>query len=339
MSRNSKSRRRRRRRRVNVFLLLIIIVLGAAVFATVYATSVLSKINREPLSTNELDQSEVPGYINILLLGVDTRDMDTTEGSRSDAIMIASINEETGAIKLTSIYRDTYLEMGDTGDFDKITHAHYYGGPEMSIKSVNRALDIDIDSYVLFNFKTVADAVDAMGGIEVTVEDYEIEELNKYTKESAHAIGRDDYNLIEEPGDYVLDGAQAVSYGRIRKGVGDDYKRTDRMREVFSKMIDKAKEMGPMELIRFANVIAPEIKTNLDNREIAELAILARHMKVKSSKGFPYNKTSDLIGGVSYVLAENLGQDVIEFHQEVFGEENYELSQTAINISYTASYY
>lgn len=333
------NRRRRRRRRINVFLLVIILILAAAVFAAAYASSILGKIHREELSTSDLDQVEVPGYTNILLLGVDSRDMDSTEGSRSDAIMIASINDETGAIKLTSIYRDTYMEMGDTGDFDKITHAHYFGGPEMTIKSINRALDLDIESYVLFNFKTVADAVDAMGGIDVTVEDYEIEELNKYTKESAKIVGKEDYNLVEEPGDYTLDGAQAVSYGRIRKGVGDDYKRTDRMREVFSKMIEKAKAMKPTQLLGFASVVAPEIKTNMSNRELTELAIKSRHMKVKSSKGFPYNKTSGLIGGVSYVLAENLGQDVIEFHEKVFKEKDYELSETALNISWTASYY
>ena len=258
-------KKRRRRRRIRIILLVIILILLIVIAGVTFATHLLNKINKNEIDESKLYKHEVEGFTNILLLGVDARDMSDVDNARTDAIMIASINEETREITLTSIYRDTYLEMGDSGDYDKITHAHYYGGAEMSIATVNRALDLDIDKYVLVNFKCVADAIDAMGGIEVEVEDYEIEELNKYTKETARIIGREDYHLVKEPGEQTLDGCQAVAYGRIRKGVGDDFKRTDRMRIILSKMVKKAQGMKPKELTAVMNVVLPQLQTNMSS--------------------------------------------------------------------------
>ena len=89
-------------------------------------------------------------------------------------MMIASINKETNEVKLTSIYRDTYLKLGDTPTYDKVTHACVYGGPEMTMKSLNQALDLNITNYAIVNFKAVADLVDAMGGITVDIDAKEI---------------------------------------------------------------------------------------------------------------------------------------------------------------------
>ena len=114
--------------------------------------------------------------------------MDNFDETRSDAIMMVSINEETSDVKLLSVYRDTYLKMGDTSTYDKITHACFYGGPELTMKTLNQAMDLNISNYVVVNFKAVADLVDAVGGIEVDVQDYEISELNKYTIETAENI-------------------------------------------------------------------------------------------------------------------------------------------------------
>ena len=91
-------------------------------------------------------------------------------------------------------------------------------------------MDLNVDKYVLFNFKMVSDLVNSVGGITVDVKDYEIQQLNKYTKQTAHNIGQKKYKLVTKAGKQKLEGVQAVSYGRIRKGVGDDFKRTSRMR-------------------------------------------------------------------------------------------------------------
>ncbi|MBQ6582870.1 MAG: LCP family protein [Mogibacterium sp.] len=332
-------KKRRRRRRIRIFLLLLILILLIAIVGVLFVTRLLGKINKNSLDESKLYKHEVEGFTNILLLGVDARDMSDVDNARTDAIMIASINDETKEVTLTSIYRDTYLEMGDSGDYDKITHAHYYGGAEMSIATVNRALDLDIDKYVLVNFKCVADAIDAMDGIEVEVEDYEIEELNKYTKETARIIGREDYHLVSSPGNQTLDGCQAVAYGRIRKGVGDDFKRTDRMRLVLSKMMKKAQAMSAKDLSAVMNVVLPELQTNMSNRDMVEFGLIAKDMTLNSSKGFPYEKTTGLINGMDCVIAVDLAEDVKTLHREIFGEAEYEPSETVLEISQVASYY
>ena len=130
---------------VVIILLLAVIIVGAVVWN--YMNRVVDEMH-EPIQENyDLSLVGVDGYINILLLGVDSRNMDNIKGTRSDMIMIASINEETNDVTLTSVYRDTYLKLGDTATYDKITHACVYGGPEMTMKSLNQALDIDPVSY------------------------------------------------------------------------------------------------------------------------------------------------------------------------------------------------
>ena len=119
-------RRRRGRRIVNTLLIVLIIALIGAIAAVMAGTKILNTVNRADLkSSADLYRHEVDGYTNILLLGVDTRDLSEVKNSRTDMIMIASINNSTDDITLTSVYRDTYLQMGDTSTYDKITHAHY----------------------------------------------------------------------------------------------------------------------------------------------------------------------------------------------------------------------
>ncbi len=333
-------RRRRGRRVINTILIVLILVLIAAIGAVMAGTKLLNTVNRAELSSSaNLYKHEVDGYTNILLLGVDTRDLNDVKNSRTDMIMIASINNSTNEITLTSIYRDTYLQMGDTSTYDKITHAHYYGSTEMSIASINRALDLDIDQYALVNFKGVADAIDAMGGLEINVEDYEIDELNKYTKETAKIVGKKSYTKVKKAGKQTLDGCAAVSYGRIRKGVGDDYKRTDRMRIVFKKILAKAKTMDVATLYKVGSKILPEIQTNLSNKDMMSLALKMKKLDVSSSKGFPYNKTSGYVDGVSYVQATDLASDVKNLHKKVFGETDYEPSTTVQEMSQIVSAY
>ena len=140
----------------------------------------------------DLGITPVDGFINILLLGTDARQMSGDEPTRADMVMIASINVETHEVTLTSIYRDTYLKLGDTSTYDKITHAYFYGGPEMTIKTVNQALDLNIQNYAVVNFKVVADVVDAIGGIDINVEDYEIDEMNACIRENALVLTASD---------------------------------------------------------------------------------------------------------------------------------------------------
>ena len=317
---------------VVIILLLAVIIVGAVVWN--YMNRVVDEMH-EPIQENyDLSLVGVDGYINILLLGVDSRNMDNIKGTRSDMIMIASINEETNDVTLTSVYRDTYLKLGDTATYDKITHACVYGGPEMTMKSLNQALDIDLSQYVIVNFKTVADVVDAVGGITVDVQQYEINQLNKYTRQTARNIGKKDYNLVKAPGVQTLEGVQAVSYGRIRKGTGDDIKRTERMRTVVSLVFQKVKTMPFSDVKKIIDMAVPQVKTNLQMNDILALGFRLPKYNFASGSGWPYKWTSGYIKGVSYVFpGGSLINNTTEFHKEVFGQEDYTTSLTVNTIS------
>lgn len=323
---------------VKVLILVILLVVLGAGIAVISAYNFVGDVvdeMHEPVPEDyDLSLVEVDGYINILLLGVDSRDMNNIKGTRSDMMMIASINQETYEVKLTSIYRDTYLKLGDTSTYDKITHACVYGGPEMTMKSLNQALDLNIANYAIVNFKAVADLVNAMGGITVDVQQKEIQQLNKYTKQTAKNIGYEKYNLVKEAGVQTLDGCQAVSYGRIRKGVGDDFKRTERMRIVVSKVFEKAKVMSFSELKNIINLMVPQVKTNLSMNDILALGIRLPQYSISSGTGFPYKWSSGYINNISYVFpAGGLAYNTKMLHQEVFGQQDYEPSSAVYAIS------
>ena len=132
------------------FLAAIIVVLAILIGCIVvfgYFNGIVDEMHEPTPDDYDLSLVDVDGYINILLLGVDSRDMENIKGTRSDMIMIASINKDTNDVKLTSVYRDTYLKLGDTSTYDKITHACVYGGPEMTMKSLNQAMDLNITNY------------------------------------------------------------------------------------------------------------------------------------------------------------------------------------------------
>ncbi len=314
-------------------LVLLLAALIVGIVAYSYMNSLVDQMHEPTSEDYDLSLVDVDGYINILLLGVDSRDMDNIKGTRSDMIMIASINKDTYDVKLTSVYRDTYLKLGDTSTYDKITHACVYGGPEMTMKSLNQAMDIDLASYIVVNFKTVADVVDAVGGITVDVQDYEIYQLNKYTKQTANNIGKKDYNLVTAAGEQSLEGVQAVSYGRIRKGVGDDFKRTERMRIVVSKVLEKVKTMSFSDVKEIIDMAVPQVQTNLTMNDILALGIRLPKYSISSGAGWPYQWTTGTINKISYVFPNGMATNTIEFHQDVFGQEDYTPSATVTAIS------
>ncbi len=316
---------------VGLVVILAVIIIG--IMLAGYAEEQHEIMYEETPEDYDLSLTAVDGYINILLLGVDSRDMNNIQGTRSDAIMVVSINEETHDVKIISTYRDTYLKMGDTSTYDKITHACAYGGPEMTMKSLNQVMDLDIENYVVVNFKAVADLVDAVGGINVDVQDFEIQQLNKYTIQTANNIGREEYQLVEAAGMQTLDGCQAVSYSRIRKGVGDDFKRTERMRTVLTKTFNKMKHMSFSELKGLIELMTPQVKTNLDMNNILALASKLPGFNILGSTGWPYNVTTGFIGNISYTLPVNILNDTIRLHQEMFGQEDYVPSASVQAIS------
>lgn len=167
------------------------------------------------------------------------------------------------------------------------------------------------------------------------VQEEEIQQLNKYTIQTAENIGQKSYKLVEQPGEQNLEGVQAVSYGRIRKGVGDDYKRTERMRTVLTKVFEKLKTMSIGELNKLLNQMLPQVQTNLSNNDMLGLAMRLVDFNIKSGAGWPYQVTGGYIGEISYVFPDDLVSNTIKLHQQMFGQEDYTPSETVQLISNT----
>ena len=223
-------------------------------------------IEKEPsISKNDTDFQEVKGITNVLLIGVDARDLD--EPCRSDSMIIATIDNNNKKVKLTSLFRDTLVDIPGHGEA-KLNSAYMLGGPELLLETVKETYNINIDKYIIINFWGFEAIVDYIGGIEVDVKDYQLEELNKYIGEST---GGNDCP-VEEAGIQTLNGKQALSYARIRYNVGDEYERTDRQREVIFKVIEKLQNTKPSKYLGIMNTMLEYIRTNIDPLEALNMA-------------------------------------------------------------------
>ena len=319
-----------------IILILILIALGVGIGGYLYLRTSLGQmqqveINEENIEINEGVEEALKGYRTIALFGVDSRESQLEKETRSDCIMLAVIDQNTKAVKLVSVYRDTYLQIGNRG-LDKVTHAYAYGGAELSMSSLNTNLDLNITEFATVNFDSLADIVDAIGGININIESAEIKHINMYIDETSRVVGKKSSH-ITKTGIQKLDGVQAVSYARIRYTSGGDYKRTERMRDVLTAIVEKAKKMGVGELNKLAKTVLPEIYTNISPDEIISMIPQIATYKIEESMGWPYETRGDTINGVWYGVPVNLGQNVTKLHKEILGQEDYELSEKVKSIS------
>ena len=318
-------------------IVLTLVIILAILLATIfwYVNNKLGKMQQVKIDESDLGISEsanknLSGYRNIAIFGVDSRSDDYGVGNRSDCIIIASINNSTGEIKLISVYRDTYVNIDKHG-LDKITHAYSYGEAPLAISTLNKNLDLNIKEFVTVNFDSVAEAVDQLGGITLSITPEETKYINGYIEETSKVTGKSS-NHITQAGTYNLDGVQAVAYSRIRYTAGGDYKRTERMRTVMEAMLTKLKTKSVGEINKFADKILPAVYTNLSTGDLISMVPSMAKYKVGESIGWPYEtkgKTMDRWYGIPITLESN----VTKLHQEVFGEKDYEPTDAVKSIS------
>lgn len=313
----------------------LVIAAGAVLIA-----SKLSKIETVTLDTDKLNISEAAqeerergtGYMNVALFGVDSREGDLGEGTRSDTIMIASLNRETLEVKISSVYRDTLLEQSD-GTLNKANAAYSFGGPEAAIAMLNKNLDMDITHYVTVNFDALIDVIDAVGGIEIDVTEEEIPYIDAYALEIMQVTGRECAG-VTEPGPQVLNGILATAYARIRYTAGDDFKRAERQRDVLTKIVEKLQSCSLSQLNKIIDAVFPEVSTNFTLAEIVSYAKDAFDYKLVETTGFPFDKSTDTLTNVgSTVIPVTLESNVIQLHQFFFGENGYTPSSKVTTIS------
>lgn len=207
------------------------LILALGITGVAYAASKLNKLDTEEIPAEDIvvnKQAEEAGegYTNVALFGIDSRSGELEIGTRSDCIIVASLNNKTKEIRMISVYRDTILDIKD-GQLQKCNAAYSFGGPTQAINMLNKNLDLDIQDYATVDFAAIANAIDLLGGVEIDLKQEEIAPLNKFVKETARVAGKKAHT-VSQPGLQQLDGVQATTYARIRSTAGGDFTRTER---------------------------------------------------------------------------------------------------------------
>lgn len=334
------TKRQQQKRKLIIFgveVLCLLLLLGI-----LYVWSLWSKIDvqsdmndseagiNEDLGDETLDTLE--GYTNIALFGLDNRSNGKYDRGNSDVIMIASINNKTKEVRLVSVYRDTYLNVG-SGKYNKANSAYARGGAKAAVQMLNTNLDLNIKEYMCVDWAAVVEAVDALGGVEVEITNQEKDMINHMLIEIDNTVGTHSTHL-KNAGVQNLTGAQATAYARIRKTAGNDFKRTSRQRIVLEAMLNKAKQSDIGTLIDICNAVFDDVSTSLDLKEIIGLARHVKDYSIGSTSGFPFEMTTATLAQTnSTVVPIGLEDDVTMLHKYLFDTEDYQPSKTVQVIS------
>lgn len=335
---NSKKKRNTKRK------IIISIVLVAAAIVLICVAFVMSKLNKldkisfslGDIKTNDLNDATkkaMKGYTTLALFGLDNRSNGNFESGNSDTMIVASINNETGEIKMASVYRDSYLDIGD-GTFKKANAAYNTGGPKQAINMLNQNLDLNISDYVSVDFNALVEVIDQLGGIEIDVTEEEAANLAGYIEEVEELSGKSGGPV--SAGTQTLNGVQATAYARIRYTTGWDFKRTERQRTVISKIFEKAKQADLLTLNSVLDTVFPDISTSLSVGEMLSLAKNAGKYTMGESTGFPFEYVSVDNGPLKYMVVPKDHQaNVVKLHEFLYTNESYTPSAQLQELSTT----
>jgi LCP family protein required for cell wall assembly len=328
-----------------------VIALSIALALLLTATGVLAHfINR--LTTDVITEGFTPEQVsipvdhyfmfdkdNFLQVAIFGDDEVGDEQGRTDTIIIASLNLETSEVRLVSVFRDTLLEL-DNGNLDKAAHAYAFGGSQGAVSMLNRNLDLNIQHYVTVDFTAAALVVDAIGGVEIDVLWEEIDSINGLSAQMvlegqlAWDSGLTIPPMIYQSGVHNLCGVQALAYMRIRKVGNNDFRRTERQREVIELALAGAQSASLGTINEIINHVFDNLSTNFSVTEILAYGRDINRYHIGESAGFPFNLTTKLLprSGDS-VIPTTLESNVIQLHYFLFGTENYIPSATVKRIS------
>ena len=259
---DEKPKKKKHRFLKSVAIFLIGIFLFTSVFIFMFAA--LSGYTRNDLERNEYISSfelkNSPFVSNLLFLGVDGK---AESSSRSDSMILVSVDFAHMKIKLTSFLRDSWVEIPSKGKKAKLNSACSSGGPQLVVDTLEYNFGVDIDHYVMVDFDMFTQIIDSLGGVTVEV-----------TKKEAKFINNTTRQTVESGENVTLNGEEALVYCRIRK-LDSDFMRTYRQRKVISALINQAKSAGIPALIETMNKVFPLIQTDMSALEITELAYKA----------------------------------------------------------------
>ncbi|RGS82367.1 LCP family protein [Coprococcus sp. AF21-14LB] len=309
---------------------LLLMTCGIVIVAQKLGKIDYQKIDPKRLSISEEVEHQT-GVVTFALFGLDSRTGQLDRGTLSDTMIIAVLDRETKEITMSSVYRDTLVQMED-GSYNKANAAYAFGGPQEAISMLNRNFDLNIEDYVSVNFNALVNVIDALGGVDLDVTEDEVPHLNNYQVETSKVVGQERIPL-EHGGMQTLNGVQAVSFARIRI-IGGDQQRTERQRRLIQAITDKAQTASLSTINKIIDQVFPQISTSLSLGEILDYAKDAFKYKLGESKGFPYDQFYNTLSGIGSVgVVNDLPADVTGLHQFLYGAETpYTPSSTVVQI-------
>lgn len=275
---------------------------------------------------NNMEEKQTPIKVkdevfNVLLIGTDTREAGGS--GRSDAMMLVSINKTEKKIVVTSILRDIYLKIPGVDKNNRINAAYAFGKADLLLETVEQNFKINVDKYVVVDFYSFIDIVDALGGVNIDVTDKEIPVINNYISEINSLTSQEKkVDWLTKPGNLLLDGKQALGYARNRYVGNSDFERTARQRIVLEQMYKELKKIKVTKFNDLMNIILPQVTTNLTEGEIFSMilsfpAYTSYHIEQWSiPKQGSY--TSMKIRGMA-VLNIDFELNMDEFQKKVYG--------------------
>ena len=342
----------RKKRKKILFILEIVVLLlfigGLFVYGQISAK--LDKIDIQEIDLADQDivtndqAPQMTGYTTYALFGLDHRSKnEKLNTENSDTIIIASINNDTKAVKLVSVYRDTLLNVKDD-TYSKANSAYALGGPTNAVSMLNTNLDLNITDYVAIDFDALVTVVDCLGGLDIPLSYAEIVHMNNYCVETSEETGKS-YTPVELPDPkpedeeaivdtYHLNGVQATSYCRIRYTASLDMGRTERQRRVIQMIVDKAKKAGLSTIFDIMDQVFPMVKTSVSKTEILKMIPAMIGYSIDETTGFPNDyKFAKVKGSGSVIVPTTLESNVLKIHQFLYGDTSYTPTQDVLNRS------
>ena len=309
------------------------------------ATGVLGKITYHAHKENEYvtasNLKSDPRVKNVLLLGVDARPKDKASASRSDTMMLISVDSVHHTIKMTSFLRDTWVYIPCKDMSQRLNAACQYGGYSGVVDTIEYNFGVKIDNYVVADFEMFQVLVDAIGGVEVKVTKAEAKEVTGHPKRYGNVYIEKSYEGTE--GKQKLNGKQALAYCRIRK-IDTDNARADRQKTVLLQVFKKMKGSSTTELLKVVNDLVGYVYTGYSKKELLSLATYALsngwmnyetqtfsvptpdHARGGTYLIGPTQLTPSRSGGL-WLWKSDIPQDAYDLQMKIYGKSNIKLAE------------
>ena len=312
-------------KRVALILTGLIVTICLSGFGYVYFKLNKMYVKDEVVKSTEEQGTMVEGITNILLVGTDGEYIE--KGNRSDSMMVVTIDSKNKDIRISSIARDTYVDIPGYST-EKLTHAYAYEGIDLLKEVFKVNFNLDIDKYIAVNFVSFMDIMDELGGVEVNVEEKDINEINKYIDACyGYYKNKDekDKEYITESGVQRLNGYQALAFSRIRY-TDSAFARDNRHREVAESVYKEFAQKGVETYKKCAEIILNNTKTNISPIEMMNLAYTVLKINDKDIEQFQFPLAEYRNGHIiskqkGWVLEWDKEPNLEAWHKFIFGEE------------------